>query len=286
MRSTKPPICGRASYWSPGQRAVGNPLRWRPSSIRLTRKGPATSSPLKTPSSSCTRTSALPSTSANCTPTAPSAALALRAALRQAPKAILVGEGCAAHETIEVALEAAETGHLVFSTLHTIDASKTIERIIGVFAAGEQTAVRMRLAEVFRFIISQRLLPRRGGPGAWPPLRFSSPHCAPASTCRRASTRENRSSTPCATDPRMACSASTTKSKSSSAPKPIDLDIGLAYSTNAGNLRLRLADFLDPQSDIPHAPRVQARAGEKRPPRTLPPRPLPHALDPELEIEP
>src|SRR5919199_3230068 len=79
----------------------------------------------------------------------PSFALALRAALRQAPKVILVGE-MRDRETIEVALEAAETGHLVLSTLHTIDASKTVERIIGTFEAGDQQAMRSRLASSFR----------------------------------------------------------------------------------------------------------------------------------------
>src|ERR1700694_3244214 len=95
---------------------------------------------------------------------APSFALALRAALRQAPKLILVGE-MRDRETIEVALEAAETGHLVFSTLHTIDASKTIERIVGVFPLGDHNAIRTRLAKTFRFIISQRLIPRKDGSG-------------------------------------------------------------------------------------------------------------------------
>jgi twitching motility protein PilT len=92
----------------------------------------------------------------------PSFALALRAALRQAPKVILVGE-MRDRETIETALTAAETGHLVFSTLHTIDASKTVERIIGAFDAGEQHAIRSRLAATFRFFVSQRLVPKKGG---------------------------------------------------------------------------------------------------------------------------
>ncbi|HMF55539.1 MAG TPA: PilT/PilU family type 4a pilus ATPase [Pyrinomonadaceae bacterium] len=89
----------------------------------------------------------------------PDFALALRAALRQAPKVILVGE-MRDRETIEVALEAAETGHLVLSTLHTIDAPKTVERIIGVFPKNEEQSVRRRLSESFRYIASQRLLPR------------------------------------------------------------------------------------------------------------------------------
>jgi twitching motility protein PilT len=94
----------------------------------------------------------------------PSFALALRAALRQAPKVILVGE-MRDKETIEIALEAAETGHLVFSTLHTIDASKTVERIIGAFPLSDQQVIRTRLSKAFRFIVSQRLTPRRDGEG-------------------------------------------------------------------------------------------------------------------------
>lgn len=92
----------------------------------------------------------------------PDFALALRAALRQAPKVILVGE-MRDRETIEVAMEAAETGHLVLSTLHTIDAAKTIDRIIGVFPKAEEAAIRTRLSQSFRRIISQRLMPKVGG---------------------------------------------------------------------------------------------------------------------------
>lgn len=94
----------------------------------------------------------------------PSFSIALRAALRQAPKVILVGE-MRDRETIEVALEAAETGHLVLSTLHTIDASKTVDRIIGVFPKNEEKAIRTRVAQSFRFIVSQRLLPLADGKG-------------------------------------------------------------------------------------------------------------------------
>ena len=94
----------------------------------------------------------------------PNFALALRAALRQAPKVILVGE-MRDRETMEVALEAAETGHLVLSTLHTIDAAKSVERIIGVFPKNEEKSIRMRLSQSFRFIVSQRLLPRANGSG-------------------------------------------------------------------------------------------------------------------------
>src|SRR4051812_37093455 len=92
----------------------------------------------------------------------PTFALALRAALRQAPKVILVGE-MRDRETIEIALTAAETGHLVFSTLHTIDASKTVDRIVGTFEAGDQQTVRTRLAATFKYFISQRLIPMKSG---------------------------------------------------------------------------------------------------------------------------
>src|SRR5688572_18056743 len=94
----------------------------------------------------------------------PNFAIALRAALRQAPKVILVGE-MRDKETIEVALEAAGTGHLVLSTLHTIDASKTIDRIIGVFPKNEERVIRTRIAQTFRHIVSQRLIPLPDGKG-------------------------------------------------------------------------------------------------------------------------
>lgn len=88
--------------------------------------------------------------------------LALRSALRQAPKVILIGE-MRDVETIEIAMEAAETGHLVLSTLHTIDAAKTIDRIVGVFPKDQESQVRTRFAQSFRYVVSQRLLPKRGG---------------------------------------------------------------------------------------------------------------------------
>lgn len=89
---------------------------------------------------------------------------ALRAALRQAPKVILVGE-MRDLETTEIALEAAETGHLVLSTLHTIDASKTVDRIIGMYPKNEEKVIRTRLAQTFRYIVSQRLIPKADGKG-------------------------------------------------------------------------------------------------------------------------
>lgn len=85
----------------------------------------------------------------------------LRAALRQAPKVILVGE-MRDRETVRIALSAAETGHLVLSTLHTIDAGQTINRILGMFETEEQEQIRARLADTLRWVISQRLVPKMG----------------------------------------------------------------------------------------------------------------------------
>ena len=90
----------------------------------------------------------------------------LRAALRQAPKVILVGE-MRDRATVEIALSAAETGHLVFSTLHTIDAGQTINRILGLFEPDEQEQIRYRLSDTLRWIVSQRLAPRING-GRYP----------------------------------------------------------------------------------------------------------------------
>jgi twitching motility protein PilT len=86
----------------------------------------------------------------------------LRAALRQAPKVILVGE-MRDRETVSIALSAAETGHLVLSTLHTIDAGQTINRILGMYDPEEQEQIRVRLADTLRWVISQRLVPKIGG---------------------------------------------------------------------------------------------------------------------------
>ncbi|MBI5589062.1 MAG: PilT/PilU family type 4a pilus ATPase [Deltaproteobacteria bacterium] len=86
----------------------------------------------------------------------------LRAALRQAPKVILVGE-MRDRETVEIALNASETGHLVLSTLHTVDAGQTINRILGMFNTEEENQIRIRLAESLRWVVCQRLLPRIGG---------------------------------------------------------------------------------------------------------------------------
>jgi len=89
-------------------------------------------------------------------------ATGLRAALRQAPKVILVGE-MRDRETVEIGLSAAETGHLVLSTLHTIDAGQTINRVLGMFHTQEEKQIRIRLADTIKWVVSQRLLPKIGG---------------------------------------------------------------------------------------------------------------------------
>jgi twitching motility protein PilT len=86
----------------------------------------------------------------------------LRAALRQAPKVILVGE-MRDRESVEIGLTAAETGHLVLTTLHTVDAGQTVHRMIGMFSTEEENQIRIRLADSIRWIVSQRLVPRIGG---------------------------------------------------------------------------------------------------------------------------
>lgn len=120
----------------------------------------------------------------------PSFAHALRSAMRQAPKVIMVGE-MRDRETIEIVLEAAETGHLVLSSLNTMDASKTVERIVGAFAPAEQQSVRERFAKSFRYIICQRLMPkadRNGRVAAFEILKAN----ARTRECIEKGERENR----------------------------------------------------------------------------------------------
>ena len=180
----------------------------------------------------------------------PSFALALRAALRQAPKLILVGE-MRDRETIEVALEAAETGHLVYSTLHTIDASKTIERIIGVFPLSDQAGIRLRLAKSFRFIISQRLLRRPDGNG-----RVAAFEILKSTLRTREYIQKGEGEGKSLLDAMRDGSNEGMQYFDAEIEKlvrsgAIDIDTALAAATNPGNLRLMLADLLEPQSEIP-----------------------------------
>ena len=187
----------------------------------------------------------------------PSFALALRAALRQAPKVILVGE-MRDKETIEIALEAAETGHLVLSTLHTIDASKTVERVVGVFPMAEQHVIRNRLAKSFRYIISQRLIPAKDGKSRVAVLEILK---ATVRTREYLEKGEQEGKTLLDamrdgdTEGMLHFDGGIEQLIRAGA---IELDTGLAYATNPGNLRLHLADIAgEPPPEAPPPPPAQ-----------------------------
>jgi twitching motility protein PilT len=172
----------------------------------------------------------------------PNFSLALRAALRQAPKVILVGE-MRDRETMEVALEAAETGHLVLSTLHTIDAAKTVERIVGVFPKNEEQIIRTRLAQSFRFIVSQRLLPRADGGG-----RVAAIEILKATSRTREYIERGESEGKSLMDAMEQGAVDGMQTFDSVIEKMIRDGVvtredGLAYASNYGNLLLRLGDF-------------------------------------------
>jgi twitching motility protein PilT len=172
----------------------------------------------------------------------PSFALALRAALRQAPKVILVGE-MRDRETIEIALEAAETGHLVLSTLHTIDAAKTVERIIGVFPLADQQSIRSRLSKAFRCIVSQRLLPRKDGKG-----RIAAVEILKSTMRTREYVEKGENEGKSLLDAMRDGNTEGMQHFDGEIEKLIrdgivDFETGLTYSTNAGNLRLEMADY-------------------------------------------
>jgi twitching motility protein PilT len=178
----------------------------------------------------------------------PSFAAALRAALRQAPKVILVGE-MRDKETIEIALEAAETGHLVLSTLHTIDASRTIERIVGVFPLGDQQAIRARFAKAFRYIVSQRLIPRLDGAG-----RLAAIEILKSTMRTREYVEKGESEGKSLVDAMRDGSTEGMQYFDSELETymrsgMIDIETGLSYATNYGNLRLQISDLIDAQSE-------------------------------------
>jgi twitching motility protein PilT len=174
-------------------------------------------------------------------------AQALRAALRQAPKVILVGE-MRDRETIEIAMEAAETGHLVMSTLHTIDASKTVERVVGVFPLAEQHAIRNRLAKSFRFIISQRLIPKKDGSG-----RVAAIEILKSTLRTREYVEKGEGEGKTLLDAMRVGTTEGMQHFDGEIEKlvragTIDFETGMAYATNAGNLRLELADVAPPEA--------------------------------------
>jgi len=185
----------------------------------------------------------------------PNFALALRAALRQAPKIILVGE-MRDRETIEIALEAAETGHLVFSTLHTIDASKTVERIIGTFPLADQHVIRVRLSKAFRYIISQRLLPRRDGEG-----RIAAIEILKSTMRTREYVEKGENEGKSLLDAMRDGSTEGMQDFDGELERMlraglIDLEACLSYASNPGNLRLQISDFKE--SDVEPAAPVPA----------------------------
>jgi twitching motility protein PilT len=175
----------------------------------------------------------------------PDFARALRAALRQAPKVILVGE-MRDRETIEIALEAAETGHLVLSTLHTIDASKTVDRIVGVFPKSEEHVIRARVASTFRFIVSQRLLPRADGCG-----RVAAIEILKSTSRTRQYVEQGETEGKSLLDAMDQGELEGMQTFDAQLEKMIRNGIvtkedGLAYASNMGNLQLRLADHAGP----------------------------------------
>jgi len=177
----------------------------------------------------------------------PTFSLALRGALRQAPKVILVGE-MRDRETMEIALEASETGHLVLSTLHTTDAAKTVERIIGAFPMEDQQGIRNRLSKAFRYILSQRLLPRLDSKGRVAVIEILK------STMRtREYIEKGESEGKSLLDAMRDGSNDGMQHFDGEIEKlirdgVIDVDTGLTYATNAGNLRLEITDFLEEQA--------------------------------------
>lgn len=180
----------------------------------------------------------------------PSFALALRAALRQAPKVILVGE-MRDRETIEIAMEAAETGHLVFSTLHTIDASKTIERIIGVFPLADQHVIRTRFSKSFRYIISQRLMPRKDGQG-----RIAAIEILKSTMRTREYVEKGESEGKSLVDAMHDGSIDGMQHFDGELERMvraeiIDLQTAFAFATNAGNLRLQISDLAEAAAKRP-----------------------------------
>jgi twitching motility protein PilT len=187
-------------------------------------------------------------------------ALALRAALRQAPKVILVGE-MRDVETISIALEASETGHLVLSTLHTIDAAKTIDRIVGVFPKNEERQIRTRFSQAFKWVVSQRLVPRKGGG------RMALCEILRSNSRTREYVQEGEREGKSLLDAMADGALEGMQTFDSELERlinagQIDRETGLSYSTNRTNLQLRLDTQGSPDGPPPPKP---AAAGPRRP---------------------
>ena len=172
----------------------------------------------------------------------PNFAFALRAALRQAPKVILVGE-IRDLETVEVALEASETGHLVLSTLHTTDAVKTVERLIGLFPKSQEHIIRLRLSGAFRFIVSQRLIPRADGRGRIPAVEILKSTARTRDYIEKGE-KEGKSLYDAMRDGNLdGMQLFDVELERMIREGIITLNDGMAYSTNRQNLLLSLSDF-------------------------------------------
>jgi twitching motility protein PilT len=191
----------------------------------------------------------------------PTFAMALRAALRQAPKVILVGE-MRDLETTEIAMEAAETGHLVLSTLHTIDASKTIDRIIGLYPKSEEGVIRTRLAQTFRYIISQRLITRSDGAGRVAAVEILKSTPRTREYIERGE-GEGRSLIEAMNDGDLEGMQSfDTVIERMINEKVITKEDGLAYATNPHNLALRLSGFGGGSAGFEKKPASDARSSQ------------------------
>jgi len=148
-------------------------------------------------------------------------------------------------ETIETALEASETGHLVFSTLHTIDASKTIERIVGVFPMAEQQLIRTRLAGSFRWIVSQRLVPRLNGKGRTAVVEILRSNQRTREYMERGE-REGKSLLDAIRDGSLDGMQSFDQELEKLVRAgTIKIDSALGYASNQNNLRLALSDLME-----------------------------------------
>ena len=172
---------------------------------------------------------------------------------------ILVGE-MRDRETIEIALEASETGHLVMSTLHTIDAAKTVERIVGVFPQADQPGIRNRLAKAFQYIVSQRLAPRQDGTGRVPLLEIL------RSTLR---TRDYVEAGRAERQDAARCDEGRQQDGMQHFDGEIErllradvitLETGMSYATNPNNLRLEIADLIEERRQAEKAALAAASA--------------------------
>ena len=179
----------------------------------------------------------------------PTFSAALRAALRQAPKVILVGE-MRDRETIEIAMTAAETGHLVFSTLHTIDASKTVERIVGTFESSDQAAIRTRLAGSFRYFISQRLIPKAGG-GRRAILEILKSTMRTREYLERGDNAEGKTLLDAMRDGELdGMQHFDGELEKLARAGEISKKTAMMYATNAGNLQVQMVDVPDEESEV------------------------------------